>query len=696
MSRQIKKLDQPIWPFAINRDSPQSQGLYAWWPLGVCGGSESDIEMVRGLTMTHAGSPPSEAADGGFRCARSFNGSSQYLTYGAQMLSDSAPFSITAWIRPATLGGTRCIAARLAPSQSNMQGGLRANSSNGITFAVANTNAVSAVSTLEIGKWSHGCGIYIASGDKRSFIDGGNRGRTTLTTAPSSSRFAIGARHTNTPSEWFTGLIRDVRVYNRALSDEEVGAYFTDPRLSLDLYYELGRRKWFLPEAALQLILPNGIATGEAFGATKLNLWLTPSAIASAEALGTAKLNLALSPSAIASAEAVGTAKLNLQVAPSAIASVEAVGTAQLNLQVSPSAIASAEAIGTAKLNLQMTVSAIASAEQFGSPTVILLLQFITPSGVASAEAFGTASLRFTLTPSAIGSGEAFGTPQLNFRLFVNSIASAEALGSPGVLPTQFVVCTGIASAEAIGSPALGFRILPTGISSAEALGTASVINRQIIVVSGIATGEAVSQPAVGSIGYIVCSSIASAEAVGAAQLNFRLFPTAILPAEAVGSPQLNFRVSPPGVASAEGFGTPHLNFVLHVTGLASAEAFGAARVTQGSIIVVSGIASQEAFGSPTVALLLGVITPGSISSGETFGIPSLFVEFFAVFLCVENLTALSSGVVAVAVLDSGADAVAALPSGVVALAALGSGVEAVSTLNSGTVAVQAGCSDEC
>jgi hypothetical protein len=123
------------------------------------------------------------------------------------------------------------------------------------------------------------------------------------------------------------------------------------------------------------VLLPAGIASGEAVSAPAMALGLAPSAIASAEAFGAATTTIAIVASAIATGEAFGAAELARGVRPSAIASAEAFGDTELYFYVG-------------------NAGAIASAEAVGDPVVLeASSQLVEPTGIASSEAFGTPAL---------------------------------------------------------------------------------------------------------------------------------------------------------------------------------------------------------------------------------------------------------------------------------------------------------------
>lgn len=150
-----------------------------------------------------------------------------------------------------------------------------------------------------------------------------------------------------------------------------------------------------------QTITATGIASGEAFGSTRVNLTIGVSGIASEEAFG----------------DLVITTPEPQFIAPVGIASGETFGTLTTVLYLGPSGIATAEAVGTPRLAALIGPVGIASGEAFGSIGLIME-QFIVPTGIASGEAFGALTLQLgypqTIEVFGIESGEVVEDPSIS------------------------------------------------------------------------------------------------------------------------------------------------------------------------------------------------------------------------------------------------------------------------------------------
>lgn len=73
--------------------------------------------------------------------------------------------------------------------------------------------------------YHHVCGIEAATDDRRVFIDGGGKGTDTNNNVVSNvDRSSIGRSGDSSPSDYMSGLISQVAVWNIALTDEEVAS----------------------------------------------------------------------------------------------------------------------------------------------------------------------------------------------------------------------------------------------------------------------------------------------------------------------------------------------------------------------------------------------------------------------------------------------------------------------------------------
>ncbi len=77
--------------------------------------------------------------------------------------------------------------------------------------------------TFVLNTWNHACGVARAADDRSVFLNGGGEATNTTSSVPASiNAFGVGARCTDSPSQFFDGRLAEFGVWNVALSDAEV------------------------------------------------------------------------------------------------------------------------------------------------------------------------------------------------------------------------------------------------------------------------------------------------------------------------------------------------------------------------------------------------------------------------------------------------------------------------------------------
>jgi hypothetical protein len=172
---------------------------------------------ITGATRTAAGK---------FGGALSFNGTSNWVTVpDAASLDLTTGMTLEAWVNPASLSGWRT--ALLKESSGTLSYAMYANDNTpnpAVTVRIGGADR-SAVGTsrLPLNTWTHLAATYDGA-QVRLYVNGvqaGSRAQTgsiTVSTGP----LRIGGNAVWT--EFFAGLIDEVRVYNRALSAAEIQA----------------------------------------------------------------------------------------------------------------------------------------------------------------------------------------------------------------------------------------------------------------------------------------------------------------------------------------------------------------------------------------------------------------------------------------------------------------------------------------
>lgn len=212
----------------VNRQSPQALGLIAAWPLNDGGGLVARDALSRYPGTLTNGPTWATGPLGG---ALSFDGSNDYVNVGTV---NPLAFTYTAWIRFASLKAYTSII-------SKWEGIVPANvatlliKSNGKLACYVGSSYYdgSGAYTLSAGVWYFVALAYDASIGIRGYINGRIDGTAgTGGTLNTGQEIWIGS-HPSIPGRDFEGLICDVRIYNRALSDADVQRIYRRPQ---DLY----------------------------------------------------------------------------------------------------------------------------------------------------------------------------------------------------------------------------------------------------------------------------------------------------------------------------------------------------------------------------------------------------------------------------------------------------------------------------
>jgi glucose/arabinose dehydrogenase len=174
------------------------------------------------------------SAAGRFGGALSFNGTSSYVSVpDSNSLDLTGAATLEAWVRPAALGTTaKSWRTVLFKHQSmGMKYALYAN--NGGSRPVAQLNVggernVAGTSQLALNAWTHLAATYDGA-VMRMYVNGSQVATKAQTGAMTASTGALRIGGNSVWGEWFSGLIDDVRIYDRALAPAEVQSDMSTP-----------------------------------------------------------------------------------------------------------------------------------------------------------------------------------------------------------------------------------------------------------------------------------------------------------------------------------------------------------------------------------------------------------------------------------------------------------------------------------
>ena len=178
-------------------------------------------------------SGPTRVAGGRYGGALSFDGVNDWVTVAdANSLDLTNRATISAWVRPAALGtGWRTVGFKEQSSPTGMIYALYANQDTSRPVGQVNiggeTNAVG-TATLPLNTWTHLASTYDGTA-VRLYVNGTLVATTAATgnMAASTGPFRMGGNPVW--SEWFSGLLDDVRLYSRALTASEIQSDMNTP-----------------------------------------------------------------------------------------------------------------------------------------------------------------------------------------------------------------------------------------------------------------------------------------------------------------------------------------------------------------------------------------------------------------------------------------------------------------------------------
>ncbi len=150
--------------------------------------------------------------------ALSFDGTDDYVVGTAAATADV--FTYSAWINPSTNSGTI-----IGTTSNGIQWRLSTGKLNLVAAGV--TEIGSSTETVPMNAWTHVSLTNDASGNYTFYINGHDAGgRGTNAYNYDNQRPAIGSRYHDNASELFTGIIDEVRIYNRALTAAEIKSLY--------------------------------------------------------------------------------------------------------------------------------------------------------------------------------------------------------------------------------------------------------------------------------------------------------------------------------------------------------------------------------------------------------------------------------------------------------------------------------------
>ena len=210
---------------AIGTSAPA--GLVAAYSFSEGSGSTVSDSSGRDNTGTISGA---SRTTGKYGSGLSFDGLNDWVTIpDAASLDLSTGMTLEAWVRPTRLGGWRTIVFK--ERSGGVVYGLYGDQGGGRPLGQVDIggerNAVGTAS-LPLDAWSHLAATYDGS-VVRLYVNGASAGSVSYPGVISASNGVLRLGGNSVWPEWFSGVIDEVRIYNRALSVDEIRGDMNTP-----------------------------------------------------------------------------------------------------------------------------------------------------------------------------------------------------------------------------------------------------------------------------------------------------------------------------------------------------------------------------------------------------------------------------------------------------------------------------------
>jgi len=202
----------------------EDPSLVGWWKLDEGGGTTANDSSGNGMNGTLMGDPV--WVDGQIKKALQFNGIDQYVEIPHDpLLTVDSEVTVMIWFNTErAIGGTGADwQGLMAKSNSPRSYSLYTHVGNNFHFVGGNGSV--STGTFELNEWTH-VAAQVKDGTHQYWIngeDGGTGGAgSVLPGAADTSPVYLGRTGEGLASRAFLGMLDDARVYNRALSQEEI------------------------------------------------------------------------------------------------------------------------------------------------------------------------------------------------------------------------------------------------------------------------------------------------------------------------------------------------------------------------------------------------------------------------------------------------------------------------------------------
>ena len=215
-----------LGPFLTNGAKAADPSLVGWWKFNDGSGTIAEDASNYGNHGAIVGNPI--WVEGKISKALHFDGANDFVEIPhADILTVDTEVTVMAWINAERLAGPGGVSWQGILAKGNNPGAQRSYSfytrkGGDLQFSTGGT-ATHSDTILPVNEWVH-VAAMVAGGSHRYYVngnyDGGGGSGITLPGTSDGANVRIGA--TNEPSREFLGIIDDVRIYSRALTEEEI------------------------------------------------------------------------------------------------------------------------------------------------------------------------------------------------------------------------------------------------------------------------------------------------------------------------------------------------------------------------------------------------------------------------------------------------------------------------------------------
>jgi hypothetical protein len=212
--------------FTVADPTPPPAGLVAAYGFDEASGTNAFDASGNNLTGTVNGA--TRTASGRFGGALSFNGTNSTVTVAsAAPLDLTTGMTLEAWVNPSSLGSAwRNVIIKERPNGEVFNLYAHTDSGRPVAYIVRASapNApqdVQGSTAIPLNSWTHLAVTYDGS-VLRLYVNGAEAGNRTVSGSLVTSTGALRIGGNSVWGEYFTGLIDEVRVYNRALTPAEI------------------------------------------------------------------------------------------------------------------------------------------------------------------------------------------------------------------------------------------------------------------------------------------------------------------------------------------------------------------------------------------------------------------------------------------------------------------------------------------